>query len=427
MNKLKDIIQIGLLDLKSHKKNNIISLILVFMSLVIYIGVNSHINSLQDNVNGILNCLDSRLLIGWVEEGKEKEAVKELKSLFGNDERIREITVCTLGMDFKWHDTEDILYTDSGNVMVLGCYEAVLDYNYKGEKKIPNENEVILPRYLYEIGIYDEKNIGNTDDLIGKNIKLSYETPNGMFKEKFEFKVIGTYDNIKSRASNCIFFVNHEIPVRLHKLRLDEEEENVEELKLIFNDPEYEVSREQRIGIYVTEGYDREEVLKEIEKVTEGKMHFSEYKVLDPSLEGYWKYVIQVGNIVSVMLLLISVINIAISSINEVKNRKWEMALKMAMGYTQSKIICIFFVEKLANMIKALLLALFVVSLYCIGLTYISNNYLEYWKREYVYMISVENVFVAVILVFMAGMIGMLAGRMAIKNINVSENLKLGE
>ncbi len=432
MQRIKDIIQSGLQDLDSQRKKNRVSLILIFLALVVYVGVNSYANSLSNSMNASINFFESRIVIGSVEESQLDKKIELLKNMYGDDERVREIVACTPARGVDWIDAIDILYTDTAVLELFGCYEAIFDYDYKGEKRLPNEDEIIMPRYLCEMGIYDTKNLGDGDALIGKTIKLRYEIFNGRVSEEYELKVIGTYDNIKARTSGSLGIVSFEMLNDMQDMKNDLEEklenEYIGEIEgEVGENGDYEFNRQAYYSIYVKEGYDVEEFMYEVEQATDNEVVFARYKILGSDIEGYFEYVILIGNIISVMLLLVAVINIIISSISEVKDRKWEFALKMSMGYTRRDIIGIFFVEKLANMIKALLLSLFVIVLYCLAATFITNNYLEYWKREYIYTLNLENVIIALVLVVFAGLIGTLVARVSINDIKVAETLKAGE
>ncbi len=425
MCKFIDIIKCGLEDLKAQKKRNRISLILVFLSLITYIGVNSYINSINNSIEASMNALDARVASYNVEEGCLEQDLAMLHSLYDDDERIKEIFQCVPHTTIKWIDASDVLYVNASDISINACYGAVFEYGYKGEEKIPDECEIIMPRYLCEVGIYDEKNMGDGDALIGQKIKLKYITDSGLYSKQYEFEVIGTYDNILSRSVGCIGFVNYQIPLELRELNYDDEEKNIDEILEI--DPNYKVIRGKYIGIYVAEGYDIDEVIKDISKDTDGKVNLLKHRIINPTVEGYYQYIMQIGNIISVMLLIIAIINISISSLNEVRDRKWEYSLKMSMGYTKRDIVGIFFVEKLANLMKALILVIFTVGVYCLVATYISQHYLEYWKREYVYTIYPVNVIIAMILIIMAGLIGTLVAKNAIGDINIAKELKSGE
>lgn len=426
MCKIKDIFLCGLQDLKQQKKSNRISMVLIFLSLVIYIGVNSHVNSINSGIKEVGNRLYGRVATGSFIDEKQKE---EFMAKYSGDERIREITQFAYQKTIEWQDTEEILYVDKAKVNMWGFFDAVLDYDYKGERKAPDKDEIIMPRYLYDVGIYDTKHCGDGDSLIGKTVKMVFETSEGHTKKEYEFKVIGTYDNIRARKMECSCFTNMQLLIEWDKFIYEEEKAAEEEVNQMLiemgEEPNFEASLSEHTALYIAEDYNVQNVLEDI--YDESGVFFNQMIKLDESVQGYFKYVVQVGNLISIMLLCISVINISLSSINEVKHRKWEFALKMSMGYTKNDIVGIFFVEKLVNMIKALLMALFILGLYCVAATYIIRNHMEYWKKDYVIELQPDKLIIAIALVFIAGMIGTIAGRFFIKDINVSEELKSGE
>lgn len=420
MCKFIDILKSGIQDLNAHRKNNVIAFVLVFLSIVVYLGINAHYKSMNSEMQKTIDFFEGRILIASSMEENLEEDISYLEEMYGNDERVREIKPFVAMRTVKWLDTSEVLYTDSADMSLFGIYEAVFDYDYKGEKREPSENEIILPRYLCNIGIYDDKNIGNADELIGKTIKIEYTSLHRRYCKEYEFTVIGTYNNLEARTSDCMGIVNTQVMLNIKKM----EDKEIEEIEEGYGEDYEKVGM---FSVYVKEGYDVEEFKEEVFEKTGGRIIFIRNMYLSPSVEGYYKYIIVIGSIVSLMLLFIGIINIIVSSINEVKSRKWEFALKMSMGYTKRDIILTFFVEKFVNLVKALLLAIFTVGLYCIIITYISRNFLEYWKRDYLYIIYPDNMLIALFLVFIAGLIGVLVARLGINEINIAKELKSEE
>lgn len=429
---IKDIISAGFQDLKAWKKRNRISLILFFLTLVVYIGINSYVNTIEEDCYVVENTLASRIctvLLG--SEQEVQEFCDMMNDNYGDDERVREVLPMSLHTFVKWVDAKEILYVQNATMDIRSCFEAVLDYDYKGEKRIPKENEIIAPRYLCDIGMYDSKNLGDGDELIGRTIKVNFETSRGLYNKEYEFKVIGTYDNIKTRDAGNIFYVNPQIPVDLKNLQNDEDIEEIDEImeeltEELGEEIVLESQRKYYVGVYVNEGYDIDAFIDELYKENE-KYFMGRYRFVEPTLVSYYSYIRFVGNIISMMILIVAIINIIISSINEVNDRKWEFALKMSMGYRKKDIVSIFFVEKLVNLIKALALATFIVFLFCVEATYISRNFLEYWKRDYVYTLSFGNIAIAVVLIIFAGLIGTLVANAKIGQIEIASELKAGE
>lgn len=117
MCKIKDIFLCGLQDLKQQKKSNRISMVLIFLSLVIYIGVNSHVNSINSGIKEVGNRLYGRVATGSFIDEKQKE---EFMAKYSGDERIREITQFAYQKTIEWQDTEEILYVDKAKVNMWG-------------------------------------------------------------------------------------------------------------------------------------------------------------------------------------------------------------------------------------------------------------------------------------------------------------------
>lgn len=432
MCKKKDILLSGLQDLKTQKKKNRISMMLMFLSLIIYIGVNSTVDSINRNVHDVLNCLEARIATTTESAEDTENVLDTLKEKYGDDKRIKDIFISTDDTSVEWVNVQDILFVDSQQIN-FDCFNTqVLEYGYNGERKAPDMDEVIIPKYLYDVGVYDLYTYADGDKLIGETLEFEYKTYYGDYSEKYRLKVIGTYDNIKARRVDCHFYVNGAISIGINDLNYLEkkgrEEEYRKEIEELFGEgagEEYTTEKYGHVSVYVSENYDMDEMIQEIAKET--GIVLMKNVILDEELQGYFQYVVVVGNTVSFMLLIIAMINIIISSISEAKSRKWEFALKMSMGYTKKDVISVFLVEKLANMLRAVLLSLFVLVIYSIIITYAYQNLFEYWKKSYTIILNIENIAIAMGLAVLAGLAGVLAGRIFIREINVAETLKAGE
>ena len=420
-----DIICIGAQDLRAQKKKNRISFLLVFLSLVIYIGVNSTIESMQRNTNDILEKPEGRLLVLPEPEGENSYSTL-LKERYADDERIENIFVSVPIREVTWENCSEILYQDEEEVNLRFAYDQMLDYISKGEKRIPEKNEIIIPKYLYNMGVYDQYTYADGDELIGKKITLTYTSSIEEYTKTYEFEVIATYDNVRMCENGDLFFANVEIGLEVEQLcyeeALERYNENIKYMVGEIEPAEEVIQHNVRTFVYVSLGYDVEEVRNQI--YDESGIMMSVNRRVSQDIIFYYNYVAVVGNVIAVSLLMVAVINIIISSISEVSRRKWEFALKISMGYRRSDIIKIFFVEKFLNLLKALALALFVIAAYSLVATYAMQNLLEFWKRAYTIMISPMNVMVSILLIFMASLIGVIVGRISINKINVVKELK---
>lgn len=425
-----DIFKCGIIDLNSQKKKNRISFILIFLSIIIYVGVNSTIDGTVRGINDKLSGHDARILYMYGEGDAEVE-YQLLIDKFGDYECVQEIyTGVTNYGAMRWYDVEDFLGVNKQGILISSSYESLLNYDYKGEKRLPEYNEVILPRYMYSMGIYDEFSYANCDELIGETLifknEAFYEE-----SEEYKLKVIGTYDNLTKMYHNNMIFVNEDFLMDMMWIYGENMVKYHQEIGETWMTDDYAVP-DKCVYIFVKEGYNINEICKKMDSIMKEEFNDDDQVIyplcyLDPEVEGVYYYAKAVGNIVSAVLLFLAIINIAISSITEAKNREWEFALKMAMGYRREDIIKIFAVEKVLNVIKALCTAVFILFLYTNALTYYNQNMEEYWKRSWVITVDLKSSLIALVIIVFTALLGVVFAKESINKINISKTLKAGE
>lgn len=426
--RLKDILLIGLQDLKVHKKSNIMSYILIFISLLIYIGVNSTIDSMIKNVNDIIYKPEARILI--LNEEKGQDSVRNvLEEKYKNDDRIESIFADSYTKNLEWNNSLDTVGMANENVDIRFCYDKILDYIVEGEKRIPKEGEIIVPKYLYDIGLYDQYTYADGESLIGQKIKLSYKSESGSFDKDYELVVISAYDNVRMCTDGDLFFTNIALGLELDSLMYKDMSLMYDYIKDTMSEQlqgdELVISNPMITSIYVDEKYDVEEVKNQIYKET--GIVTMRHMMINEDLIVYYGSTVFIANIISLLLLIVAVMNIIISSIGEVNKRKWEFALKMSMGYLKTDIIKIYFVEKFINLFRALFGVIIILLGYSFVATYAMQNLLEFWKRAYTIEIKVENIIIALFIIIVSSLIGVVVGAGSIKDIEESKVLKTNE
>lgn len=287
-----------------------------------------------------------------------------------------------------------------------------------------------MPRYIYQLGKYDEKTYYDGEKLVGKSIQLVLNDFYGEPMKNFQVKVVGTYDNMETRISEDSLYVNQDFIEDIRKMDFDMEiayaDEFRREAEAMGMDPNtYNPVYEQRVGIYVNTKYDIDEVLKDINEET--GLHFTKNISVEVETEGFFGYIAFVANVVSFLLLVIAFLNIVISSMNEVKSREWEFALKLSMGYTYKDIIKIFFVEKAINMAKSLLVSLTIVFIGCIGGTMIIDIIAGRYSSMLGFSLDIEYAILALMLVIIAAFSGVISAKNSIRNVEVAQVLKSGD
>lgn len=432
-----DIIKTGYLDNKTQRKRNRISLILMVLSLIIYIGVNSTVNSINSSIHDIMYAPEARALVTFFVpeydgvDGKTFEEYKrEMTEYFKGDERVKDVYFFMEDTLVEWCNVKEVFGEEKVSVTINSFCEPMLEFSDDKDLSEPKYNEVIIPKYIYDIGAYDKYTCFDGDELIGENITIKYTDSYGEGTKEYNLKVIGTYDNIRARYSGCHLLLNEDLTKEICEYEYSIAKKNEQAIKQELEDmgispDSYEEVLIYRLGLYISEDYDMGDMLDYM--MAEFGVAGVTYVSLDDNLQSYFGYIINIANVVSFMLLIIALINIVISSINEVKDRKWEFALKMSMGYKRSDIVKIFFVEKFVNMLKALLISLVLVAIYGMAATYVYQELMEYWKKVYVISVDWGIFAIAFLLVSIAAFIGVLVARISINSINVAESLKSGE
>ena len=127
------------------------------------------------------------------------------------------------------------------------------------------------------------------------------------------------------------------------------------------------------------------------------------------------------------MLLVVAFFNIVISSMNEVKMRNWEFALKLSMGYTYKDIVFIFFVEKLINMLKSLVVSVSVIAGLSLVATIIFKNFIGRYGSMVNFGLDIKYVLLSMCLVAIAALSGVISSKNSIDSIEVAKVLKSGD
>lgn len=429
MCKFKDIIKSGYEDFHAQKKRNRISFVLIMMSLLVFVGVNSAVNSIVKCANSTIYYPEARIaMCTYMEE--DGDVLAQVKEFFKDDKRVKDVFKTADYTEMKWQNTQEYFGVDEVQVEIESFCTPILDYVDKNSIKELEYDEVLVPKYIYEFGKYDEHTYYDGKKLVGKTIELVYCDFGGKEIKTFEVKIVGTYDNIATRIGGDSIFVNQDFLEEVYMLSYGAELSNTEDFKQemieMGMDPDtYVVNLQRKVGIYISEKYDIDEVLSDIHNET--GLYFSKSIAVSEETYGFYGYVAFVANLVSFMLLIIAFLNIVISSINEVKARKWEFALKLSMGYTYKDIISIFFVEKVVNMLKSFVVSLVIIAVFSGAATLILHKLLGRYGRILSFGLDVKYVALAIGLVIVAAFSGVISGRNSIKNIEVAEVLKSGD
>ena len=429
MCKFKDIIRSGYEDFKAQKKKNRISFALIVISLLIFVGVNSAITSILKSVNATIYYPQARIAVHSFLEA-DGDVYEKAKEYFKNDKRVRDVFKTADYTQVSWKGVEEHFGEDEVNIGVESFCAPIAEYVKGGQVEELEIGEALVPKDIYGLGTFKENESYDGENFVGETIELTYQDIYGSDMKTYTFKVVGTYDNVSTKLDDDAIYVNPEIMEEFNYLSYQMEVADYENFVGQITDmgvsaDSYVVEYNKKIGIYVSEKYDIDEVLEDINEET--GMYFNKVVSISEETYSFYAYIVYVANMVSFLLLVVAFLNIVISSMNEVKSRKWEFALKMSMGYTYRDILAIFSVEKGINMLKSLVVSVVAIGVLCAVGTFDFSHLMGRYNGLMSFTLDVKYVLLATLLVTIAAFSGVISGRNGLKNISVAETLKSGD
>lgn len=200
---IKNIVTMAWIDEKSHRKQSICLKILVIVAVVLFVGVNSLASSLKDGVNDIINKPYGRIFSITADINDYEEEIQQYQELFAEREDIQQVFWHMYIRPAVWKNA-DIVSENSVNIDMVTAVAALEDYMVAGTAQV-NPGEILVPKYLFDMGKYDEYTYGDGEELLGKNITLELKSTNTSETREYTYHVVGVYDNLRIQNSDfCI-------------------------------------------------------------------------------------------------------------------------------------------------------------------------------------------------------------------------------
>ncbi len=431
MYKIWEYITQGYKNTKTQKNKQRLSLLILSLSFVVYIVVNSIAGSANDSRESILSAPEYRSLTIYADDNKHREILyQELLKEQKTNEKITDVRYRTGIFFTSLVNIEKYYGIDELGVSLNHYLSAISEYTVSGRTDNIKEDEIILPEYIYGVGEKTNYEYYKGSDLLGEIITI--QTENVFTKEKlnYEFKVVGTYDNVKSMSEKN-FYVEH---LKLSEINEDTFKISEEEKKEFIDNNGYEeyVIRSNSnfnnmISVYIGLGYDLQESSDEIinNLRNKGMTFWSQvHPGLDEEITNYFNEVIIVGNLIAGLLLIIAIINIIVSSINEVRNRLWEFALKKTMGYSFKDLFSILLVERVINLYKSIVVAIIVTLIIVAGGNYWIQELFAYGKQFYELKLDMQASSISLIIMIITSAIAVIFCIPVVLKTNIIKTLK---
>lgn len=221
---------------------------------------------------------------------------------------------------------------ESGAAYVSGVPNTVLPDIIEGDAYKEDDTQVVILPSKVQIG----ENSYTGKEYLGKYIIIEYNILDSKGEQdvrKYNAKVVGLYDAEKgSHATN-------EIYVPIQDALLMQAEQKGLSLKQYNNIANY-----QNIFLSV-------KAEKYVDKVSSAirNMGYDTYSVRDEINEvpGVVNFIMLIGGGVSLLVMIIGMMNIAITMMQMTRNRRKEIGLMKAIGYTINKVMMIFMTESI--------------------------------------------------------------------------------
>ena len=153
MYQIKELFFAAFQNQRRRKKYTRTVFFLMFLSMVICIGVNSIVISIDGSIRNVTDKPLGKLL-QIIDNTEDNSMINVLREELGGLDRIGSIGRLIPFLEVTWYDTEDILYSETVNVDVVAYFSGMDEYGISGKYSDIAYGEVLIPEYLYGLGDY---------------------------------------------------------------------------------------------------------------------------------------------------------------------------------------------------------------------------------------------------------------------------------
>jgi len=385
MYQIKELFLAAFQNQRRRKKYTRTVFFLMFLSMVICIGVNSVVKSIDASIRNVTDKPLGKLL-QIIDNSEDDSMLNLVRDELGTLDMTGDVTRLIPFTDAIWYDTGDILYSENATVSLVAYFHGMDEYGMSGKYSGIEYGEVLIPEYLYGMGDYNLYEYTSGSLLIGKEIKISINNDNNGKDYYHTLRIVGTYDNINSSCMNNFFFINDLQADEIYTQQCEDIEIEIEKMKELYKE-EWERNPDlfddyytkHYIGVYVKNRGDVEEMQELIEETT-GMRSFL-MQVPDESLLQYFQMILDICRIVVLMMLAVAFASLVITTLAEIKQRYGEIAVDFAMGYSYRSIILMLAFEKAVMLFWAGLAAFLFTGAGILGGNYFIQTCLPFYRR----------------------------------------------
>lgn len=430
------IFSVAVQDGKSRRKKKRLLSALTVSTVTLFLLVNSLVGSLKNGIESIAYKSYGRV-VSFEADYKDYEGEMErLKAGYENTEAVGQVFWYTSNAPATWKGS-DLVGVPSEEVE-LRTYLVDFDQYISEGKGQPEQGQIVVPKYLYNMGIYSQYNCTDGAELLGET--LTFRVHSDYSEEEksreYQFEVVGVIDNIAADAPADYFYLNEQDVLEMDKYRyyLSEECMQVEMLEMeMYGELDEETYQrtyellywEPRIGFFISPEYDLDEMIVTLREEL-GKDVIWDTKPAQ-SLVDYYDFIIYLGNVIVVMLGITVAVVLAVTILRDIRERKGQFALRYACGYSRSTQCLAYIIEQMLLLGRACLVSVAVTAVVLAAGNHVMNHIVPFYMRNIHMQIPWNTAWMAVAAVCCGSVFCVVVSAPGILRMRVAETLKQEE
>ena len=390
---LKNYINISIKNIVRNKKNTLKIFSITLFSFILFILTTSLSGSLNDFIkNYILNTIEHRTIMIDYSSVQNINIENKINNLLKNDSSIVEFYE----------------------------YEPPIAVDIKNSKELFNNNDQnvgIIPKNFDPTGTnqveFKKESINYLDgkDFLGKTMTIEFKNPiDELSGFEYSFKVIGVYDSI----NNNDFPSDVYIPYNDLKI-INEKYNNMIDEHYIDNSNDFKTL----IALV-----DNHTSVKNVVNKLRGEGIDAFPKSTVGLLNELYKTIIYIGTIISIVIFIISIINISLNHVNDLKKRQSELGMLKAFGYKNRQLKKIIIYESTIINIFSLFIGLVVCKFIFLLLNTIVKNYLSIYMSDLNFEINFISIIIGIFIMIFSIILSNLKSISYITNLDPIRSIK---
>ncbi|MBH7450433.1 ABC transporter permease [Clostridioides difficile] len=411
---LKNYINISIKNIVHNKKNTFKIFFITFFSFILFILNTSLSGSLNNFIkNSILNTIEHRTIMINFSVDQNINIENKINNLLENDSSIIEFYEYKPPIAGDIKNSKELFNNDDNNIISLTSgFEQKMPDIIKGNIFNNNDQNVgIIPKNFDPTGTnqveFKKESINYLDgeEFLGKTITIEFKNSiDELSGFKYNFKVIGVYDSINNNDFPSDVYIPYD------DLKMINEKYN----NMI---DEHYIDSSDNFKTLIALVDNHKSVKNVVDKLRrEGIDAFPKSTV--GLLDELYKTIIYIGTIISITIFIISIINISLNNVNDLKKRQSELGMLKSFGYKNRQLKKIIIYESTIINMFSLFIGLVICKLIFLLLNTIVKNYLSIYMSDLKFEINLISISIGIFIMIFSVILSNLKSISYITNLN---------